>query len=409
MQHNAVFSNPAEGAKAMSAVQHALAANAMPILEAMVVDMAMAHPRDPYEFVMLWLGGNSACADGTVTASEFLTDNTTDYMRRYGTDILQDCVKELATHHTEWIGKGEAAVRAVAARGLRTSATLAGVVTATSDASPTQEADTCLVEADQVEEPAVCNQAAMRGGTERLQVLPVQEDAAADVSFQAFGHERQGELAAATATEPAARIEAAVPVIKPAMQAENMVKVRGSQASAVDVAVARAGAVDVDESARRLQASARGWAARKRVAQLRAKEQTELAIAATSDAVIAQAAAEAADGAVAAAETDEQCAAAIAIQARVRGMASRKRVKAMKAESMAMRAHADVFEAEANVLEHAAAVEGPATQRSKEDAAIHIQKVMRGRAARKRSAMLRAEAEQQEKSSKAVEQADAEA
>jgi hypothetical protein len=87
-------------------------------------------------------------------------------------------------------------------------------------------------------------------------------------------------------------------------------------------------------------------------------------------------------------------------------MAAEEEAAREAAEAEAERAQADVCEAEANVMEHAAAVEGPPHTSSDENAALHIQRVMRGRAARKRCTKLRGEAKRQSLALKAAEAAE---
>jgi hypothetical protein len=332
VQHNAAATNPPAAVKMLSRIQHAIASEAMPVMEELVARLAMQWPSDPEAFLRLELSAaDSPRAWGPTVTFEGLpapsSDEMAGYVDSFVGSFLESCMRELMVSE-DWIGGGTDAVKKVLLRGLDSRIALLG-----SPPSPTAHEAVPMspgaVSAEQ--EVALLEQIDLR-----ISLLE-QESTAEAKSSSDFALEG------------------------PAMEA----------------------------AATRIQSSARAWAARQEVAELRSQRALLAQSAALQEEHAAEEVVHEADAALAAAVTPEQHEAARQIQRRARGMLGRARSKRLRTEADSLAAKAESLEAEANVMEHHSLLDD-----GQEEAAVHIQRVARGRLARQRVQTMKRDAAQ---------------
>lgn len=117
-QHNAVDTNPAAAEVLMSRIQHAVAAEAMPVLQETSELVARFLPTDPIEFIRDMWSGKRLDMDAAIARGDFEPEEADEYMTKFISPIFEAAMEELMQNADEWRGQGGDAVRKVALRGI---------------------------------------------------------------------------------------------------------------------------------------------------------------------------------------------------------------------------------------------------------------------------------------------------
>ncbi|KAA0172759.1 hypothetical protein FNF27_05739 [Cafeteria roenbergensis] len=117
-QHNAVDTNPAAAEVLMSRIQHALSAEAMPVLQETSELVARFLPTDPIEFIRDMWSGKRLDMDAATARGDFEPEEADEYMTKFISPIFEAAMEELMQNADEWRGLGGDAVRKVALRGI---------------------------------------------------------------------------------------------------------------------------------------------------------------------------------------------------------------------------------------------------------------------------------------------------